>query len=67
MADTEPVGYCLEPHLYDKLRQVSAVLNQPYVLSYDQKRDLANLVDLIASSAMPITQADLQAFASAMP
>ena len=50
----EVFAYGLEPEDIAKLRQVSARLNSPRHLPFDNRRDLANLVDLICSRAVPI-------------
>ena len=54
---TEPkevFAYGLEPEDIAKLRQVSARLHSPRHLSYINRVDLANLIDLICSRAVPI-------------
>ena len=54
---TEPkevFAYGLEPEDIAKLRAVSTRLNSPRHLSFDNRRDLANLVDLICSRAVPL-------------
>ena len=50
----EPLAYAIEPDDRDKLRAVSARLNSPRALSFDNRRDLANLIDLICSRAIEI-------------
>ena len=50
----EVFTYGLESEDIAKLRQVSTRLNSPRFLSFDNKRDLANLIDLICSRAVPM-------------
>jgi len=54
------IGYCLEPHCFEHLRKVSKRLNDPAALSWDDRRDLANLIDLIRSQAIPLTTKDMK-------
>ena len=53
----EPLAYALEPEDRDKLKAISARLNSPRALSFDNRRDLANLIDLICSRSIPINEA----------
>lgn len=50
----EPLAYELEPHHFKKLREISARLNSPKPLDWDDRRDLANLIDLICMQAIRI-------------
>ena len=50
----EEIAYAFEPEDVAKLKAVSARLNSPRALSFDNRRDLANLIDLICSRAVKI-------------
>ena len=58
MSDTKPVGeeiaYAFDQEDVAKLKAVSARLNSPRALSFDNRRDLANLIDLLCSRAVKI-------------
>lgn len=57
MPDTkpeEPLAYAFDPGDVDKLKAISARLHSPRALSFDNRRDLANLIDLICSRAVEI-------------
>lgn len=58
MSDTKPVEeeitYAFDQEDVAKLKAVSARLNSPRALSFDNRRDLANLIDLLCSRAVKI-------------
>ena len=57
----EPLAYAIENDTpWRQLRSVSQRLNDPQSLSFDERRDLANLIDLIMSQAMPISPSSIE-------
>lgn len=48
------LGVLVSNHGLAKLRSISARLNDPAKLDFDGRRDLANLLDLVLSDAIPV-------------
>lgn len=48
------IDYALAGNCFSKLRQIAVQLDDPRSLSFDQRRDMANLINLILSKATPL-------------
>lgn len=44
--------YTIEGRRLRRLEEISALLNQPGTLTFDQRRDAANMIDLALSEAV---------------
>jgi len=59
MSDAQtPIGYAFDEHWLKKVRGIGARLNEPRALTFDDRRDLANLLDLFLSECQPVMTAD---------
>lgn len=48
------IDYALAGDCFNKLRQIADQLDDPRSLSFDQRRDMANLINLMLSGAIAL-------------